>query len=197
MKVPPALTADGYEIQFGTNFLGHALLVQELMPLLQPSPDRSRVIFVASTAFHLAATIDFPTLKTPQTNLSYMGAGWRRYGQSKLAQLLYARQFAEKHPEIEICCLHPGIIATDLLSTLSYADQALVYTTNIGKMSTAEEGVRNSVWAATADHGDGEGQLKSGVYYEPVGKPGYLKGQASRDDVLGARLWEWTLAELK
>src|SRR5258705_2724480 len=90
----PSLTADGYNMQFGVNHLGHALLVKFLLPTLlrtaaQPSDD-VRIVLLTSSAHDWAPRggIAFDSLQNTQAYLTSK----QRYGQSKLAHILYARQ---------------------------------------------------------------------------------------------------------
>src|SRR5947209_9799447 len=83
MAIPRRQTVDGFEMQLGTNHLGHFALTGRLLPVLLNTPG-ARVIMVSSGA-HKGATIDFEDL---QGERSYQP--WRAYGQSKLANLLFA-----------------------------------------------------------------------------------------------------------
>jgi NAD(P)-dependent dehydrogenase (short-subunit alcohol dehydrogenase family) len=87
MALPPALTKDGYELQFGTNHLGHALIIKQLLPTLLKIAG-ARIVSFSSLGFMLHPTggILFNGLKTPQS-LGFMGS-WTRYGQSKLANIV-------------------------------------------------------------------------------------------------------------
>ncbi|KAH7159488.1 hypothetical protein B0J13DRAFT_539072 [Dactylonectria estremocensis] len=193
MARPPGLTKEGYEIQFGTNHVGHALLLKLLLPLLvktasAPASD-VRVVSVSSVAhkFGPSGGIQFDTLKT----LAEAMATNDRYGQSKLANILYAREVARRYPQLTTVAIHPGTVKTDLQksndgSFIVSAFQKVVVPI-IGV--SVEEGVKNQLWAAT-----GEG-VKNGEYYVPVGIPG--KGSAlSMDRELSQKLWEWTEKEL-
>lgn len=107
MAVPWSKTEDGYEIQFGTNHVGHALLTKLLLPTLlktaeEPNSD-VRVINVSSEGHMLAPGIiyDQDTLESYQT--------WRRYGQSKLANIFHARELQRRYPQITATSLHPGV----------------------------------------------------------------------------------------
>lgn len=70
-----------------------------------------------------------------------MIGSWLRYGQSKLANVLYARELAERYLNILSLSIHPGVIKTSLISDLGWADKLLVYVTSVGQMLTPEEGV--------------------------------------------------------
>ena len=154
-----------------------------------------RVVMVSSTGWGLApspAGILFDKLKTPQ---DMMMGRYFRYGQSKLANVLWARELSARLGAEGILAfsITPGVVATSLVTDLNVVDRALVYLTNIGKVQTPEEGVRNLLWAVGAPRES----VKGGVFYEPVGKVSKLETKASRDPELGGRLWEWTHEELK
>jgi NAD(P)-dependent dehydrogenase (short-subunit alcohol dehydrogenase family) len=83
------LTKQGYEMQMGVNHLGHALLFNELQPLLEKSQP-SRVIAVSSLAVRLSTTDDW--LRASSTLESVEYDPWRAYGNSKMANVLFARQ---------------------------------------------------------------------------------------------------------
>jgi NAD(P)-dependent dehydrogenase (short-subunit alcohol dehydrogenase family) len=197
MAKPAALSADGYEIHFATNHLGHALLTRKLLPLLERTADSIpgadvRIVMVTSTAWRGAPPggIQFDRLRTTQE----MALGrWLRYGQSKLANMLYARELAKRYGQkILSFSLTPGVVTTGLVTDLSLLDKALVYVPNIGRMKTPEEGTHNLLWAIAARRED----IKPGAFYEPVGDLSKMKTKASEDPELGNRLWEWTEAEI-
>ncbi len=196
MAHPPALTTDGYEMQFGTNHLGHALLIKLLLPTLlrtanQPDAD-VRVVSNTSLGFkaHPSNGIDFANLRTTQE--SAVLGHWIRYGQSKLANILYASEIARRYPNITSTSVHPGVINTGMVGDLGFWNKAFVYVANVGKMVTLEQGVCNQLWAATAC----KDQVTNGGYYEPVGVPG-THDKVSNDEKLAAELWEWTQKELE
>ncbi|KAF7513160.1 hypothetical protein GJ744_010556 [Endocarpon pusillum] len=193
---PPALTKDGYEMQFGTNHLGHALLIKLLLPTLLRTADQPdadvRVVSNASLAFkaHPSKGIDFANLRTTQE--SAVLGGWIRYGQSKLANILYASEIARRYPSITSTSVHPGVINTGGVGGLGFWSKAFVFIANVGKMVTLEQGARNQLWAATA----GKDQITNGGFYEPVGVPG-THDKLSNDENLARELWEWTQKELE
>ena len=197
MAQPPGLTEDGYELHFGTNHLGHALLIKLLLPTMlrtaeEPNSD-VRIVILTSAGFRatpMANGIVFKDLRTTQD----MGAagGWMRYGQSKLANLLYATELARRYPSITTVSIHPGVVGTGLVANLSILNKALVYVTNLGKVKTPTEGVWNQLFAATGKREE----LVSGQYYEPVGVLGQ-HNKYSNNKELAERLWEWTQEELK
>jgi len=198
MMVPAAVTKDGYEIQFGTNHVGHALLTKLLLPTLlktaqEPGAD-VRVVSVSSFGHFFAPSkgILFDQVKTPMA--SYMTH--TRYGQSKLANILFATELARRYPSITAVAIHPGVVDTNLYKSvfsgiLSPMDKlkSCVYT-------TVQDGVKNQLWAATGKKGDAAGEVRSGEYYTPVGVAGQGTRLASNSEVAG-RLWEWTEKELE
>ncbi|OQE40941.1 hypothetical protein PENCOP_c005G03530 [Penicillium coprophilum] len=91
-----------------------------------------------------------------------------RYGQSKLANILWAKQLAS--PSFTVSSVHPGVVKTDLLSGARNAPpvfRAIFWAAHVlGFKSTVETGVKNQLWAAVSK------DVKSGEYYEPVGAGG-------------------------
>lgn len=195
MGTPPGLTTDGYEIQFGTNHLGHALLIKLLLPTMLQTAERPgadvRIVSNTSVGFkgHPRNGIDFPNLRTTQE--TPLIGHWIRYGQSKLANILYASEIARRHPQITSTSVHPGVINTGLVSDLGLLNRAFVWVTTWGKMVPLEEGAKNQLWCATVE----KGNITNGGFYEPVGIPGE-HDKLSNDAKLAAELWEWTQTEL-
>ncbi|KAB8207598.1 hypothetical protein BDV34DRAFT_211606 [Aspergillus parasiticus] len=192
MALPPGLTKDGYEVQFGTNHLGHTLLIRKLLPLMQRTAETGadvRVIILTSRGYqlHPYGGIIFDDLKTTQ-DYGFLGS-WKRYGQSKLANILYTRELARRYPAITAVSVHPGVITTGLVENLGWAHRWFIYATTYNQMVTLEEGAYNQLWAATTSK-DG---LETGQYYMPVGVASNDKlTKTGRDDVLAGQLWEWT-----
>jgi NAD(P)-dependent dehydrogenase (short-subunit alcohol dehydrogenase family) len=197
MAVPAALSKDGYEIHFATNHLGHALLTYKLLPLLLHTADLEssdvRIILVTSTAWRGTPPggIVFGKVKTKQ-EMAVLGR-WLRYGQSKLANMIFARELAARYPKILSFSITPGVVSTGLVTDLGLADRALIYIPNIGKVKTPEEGTHNLLWAIGAPQKD----IKRGVFYEPVGRLSTMESKPSKDPELGKKLWDWTETELR
>lgn len=107
------LTADGFEQQFGVNYLGHFLLTQKLLPVLQKAP-KARIVHLASIA-HWAGSIKPNKFRAEgfYNPLFY-------YGQSKLANLLFSNALAEQMANSTITnnALHPGGVASDIYRDL-------------------------------------------------------------------------------
>lgn len=198
MAAPTALTNDGYELQFGTNHVGHALFTKLLTPVLEktatePNSDvRVVVLSSAAVAFTPKEGIVFDTLKTTQDSIGT----WDRYGQSKLANALYARQLAQHYPQWTVTAIHPGVVQTNLQHYAVERHWFLIPVMAIATrfLTTVEDGAQNQLWAATAPK---NGITSGGLYY-PVGDlTGGRRGTFSTDDAMAKRLWEWTEQELK
>ncbi|KAH8783393.1 hypothetical protein F5883DRAFT_637645 [Diaporthe sp. PMI_573] len=198
MASDAGLTKDGYEVQFGTNHVGHALLTKLLAPVLdktaaEPSSD-VRVVVLTSAAVAMAPKdgIEFDTLKTEQEP---MGT-WARYGQSKLANALFARQLAKLHPTWTVMAIHPGVVTTNLSRHVQeryWFAKGLISIANL-LLTTVQQGALNQLWGATAPKGD----IKSGEMYFPVADlTGGRRGPHVKDDALAKKLWDWTEQELK
>jgi NAD(P)-dependent dehydrogenase (short-subunit alcohol dehydrogenase family) len=194
MAVPADVTKDGYEIQFGTNHLGHALLMKHLLPIMLHTSDAygdARIVSLTSLGMRGAPSggIIFKDLQTKQ---EFAFGRWFRYAQSKLANILYGAEIARRYPTISVAAVHPGVIKTDLVNSLGFADRMLVAVTNIGNILTPEQGVHNQLWAATVD----KKGLQSGAYYERVGQIG-KPSKYSEDTKLAGELFEWTQSQLE
>lgn len=131
MAKPPALTEDGYEMQFGVNCLAHALLVKLFLPMLLERAELPhsdvRVVVLTSSAYRLAPKtgVDFKNVRTKQD--SGPGARWTRYGQSKTAGLLLSVELARHYPQITSTVVHPGVINTGLVSGLPLGAKLVVH----------------------------------------------------------------------
>lgn len=200
MALDPALSKDGYEIQFATNHLGHALLIKLLLPCMlktaeQPGSD-VRIINLSSMAHQTVPSkgIELDTLKTTQSGLGpfYTPSKWMRYGQSKLANLLYARALARRYPSIKTVSVHPGFVRTDLHATEGFTDRIIINTLAGSNWLAVEQGSYNQTWAATTP----KENLENGAYYVPVAVKGELTTATARDERLAEQLYTWTEAEL-
>lgn len=200
MAVPYSTTKEGYEIQFGTNHVGHALLTKLLMPVLletakQPGAD-VRIVNVSSMGHLMAPSGGI--IFDQQALESYMTA--RRYGVSKLANILFTRELAARYPQITSVSLHPGVILTDLYTTVrkNWILNPLVYVYGgmmgflPGHFKDAAGGALNQVWAATTP----KDNLKNGEYYRPVGVHSFCSPYA-KDLGLAKKLWDWTEGEFQ
>ena len=182
-------TADGFEMQFGTNYLGHFALTARLMPLLRRSSG-PRVVSVSSLA-HRTGSIDFGDLQGTR-----LYSPWKAYGQSKLACLMFALELQRRSDaagwNLTSDAAHPGFSRTNLFASgpgglLSVAtDFAAPFFGH-----SAADGARPILFAATSP------QAKPGAHYGPGGF-GELRGAPApalimpraRDAATAARLWD-------
>lgn len=189
MGTEPGLTKDGYEIQWGTNHMGHALLTNLLMPALENTKD-VRIVSLSSHG-HTSVPVNGLRLdNTPKSEAVELGA-YGRYFQSKLANVLWARHMAKVYPQLTIAAVHPGVVQTQLLEGASGTP---FYIKVLGKLGyrflkTVEDGVRNQVWASVSE------DVVSGEYYEGIGVGG-LASEDGKSDELAEKLWLWTEKEL-
>ncbi|KAM7196245.1 hypothetical protein V8F20_007085 [Naviculisporaceae sp. PSN 640] len=204
MMTPAGVTQDGYELQFGTNHLGHALLTKLLAPLLVQTAKTHadadvRLVVLTSDAHQFAPSSEgilFDSLKSDQASLYSVA----RYGQSKLANILFAREVGRRYKEKGIKCVsvHPGRVNTNLTNPVknwNFLTRMLVplVANYSGFITTVDNGARNQLWAAA---GAKREELVDGEYYIPVGKLG-PGSKFNKDDELARRLWEWTEQELE
>lgn len=203
MALPPGTTEQGYEIQFGTNHLGHALLTKLLLPtLLRTAEEKDsdvRVVALSSAGHVLAPPqgIVFEKLKSDMKNYFT----FRRYGQSKLANILFAKGLQKNYGSngITVVSVHPGVVNTSLYTTMlgGFGPLGKVMGMTQGFFYTSQEdGAKNQLWAAVGKKGGNKGEVTPGEYYCPVGTPGQGT-KISGDDMLADKLWEWTEKELE
>ncbi|KAH7253833.1 uncharacterized protein BKA55DRAFT_593484 [Fusarium redolens] len=183
------LTQDGLELQFGVNHVGNATLLMALLPIMQKTAEQGgEVRFVSVTSLgyagHPKKGIEFETLHSHQEHLPF--GTWSRYGQSKLANVVLAKELERRYPAIKSVVVHPGVIATNLVTGLGFWKRMFVYVTN-PTMMTVEQGGYNTAWAAAGDVKRDEAV----AFYEPVGKANKGDEMCFSED-LGKKLWEWT-----
>ena len=209
MAQPPALTKEGYEIQFGTNHVGHALLTKKLLPVLQKTASEPnadvRIVNLTSEGHKFAPK---PTGFIPKTCTTDMASynTFTRYGQSKLANILFTNELVRRYPAITSVSIHPGVVATGLPDSFQKAHPWLsVALGPVRKMveMAPSVGAYNQTWACvapvegkTGTAKDGLKPVKQGEYYVPVTKEGSAT-KFAKDGELARQLWEWTEGELK
>jgi len=189
MAPPRRSTAAGFELQFGTNHLGHFALTGLLLDRMDGRND-ARVVTVSSVA-HRMGRINFDDL---QAERKY--GRWRAYGQSKLANLLFAfeldRRLREAGSAVRSVAAHPGYAATNLQSAAPpMPDRLFMAVTNRLLAHGADMGALPTLYAATYPG------LEGGTYIGPDGffeQRGYPKpvgtSQAARDDAVARKLWD-------
>lgn len=182
MALPKLEQKHGFELQFLTNHLGHFYLLTRLLDLLQPE---GRVVILSSAAHTSApaAGIEFDNLSGSR---GY--APWANYGQSKLANLLTARELGRRLAGTGQVAnaVHPGVISTNLGRHMgAIANIALA----IGKplfLKTIPQGAATQTWAAVHP---GAGKI-NGEYLADCNVA--VSSRSGADMALAARLWEET-----
>ncbi|KAL8732403.1 MAG: hypothetical protein Q9166_002801 [cf. Caloplaca sp. 2 TL-2023] len=194
MATPLAETEDGYESQFGTNHMGHALFTKLLLPtLLETAKEEGadvRIVNLTSEGHNLAPRRQ--GLLFDKAQLDKQGP-WARYGQSKLANILYTKELARRYPSITSVAIHPGLILTDLYAPNQQSNFLLRYGLKVvGPLIMADvpTGTVNQLWGAI----EKKGEVVSGGYYTPVGKSSSGSKWAQKQD-LAQELWDWTEKE--
>lgn len=187
MFPPPGLTKDGYESQFGVNYMAHFLLTFELLVLLKNGPN-SRVVTLSSIAHH-NGVIDFNNLKLEKPFDKF-----REYGQSKVADLIFALELQRRLEEQGLNCIsvacHPGTSKTALLRT----DNPDMW--DKFPHMDANQGAYSTLYAATEP-------IQGGVYIGPnrdmerTGYPERAKISAyAQNEETAKQLWAYTEQEL-
>ncbi len=198
MAPPERKTADGFELQIGTNHLGHFAFTGLVLPALLATPHGARVVVTSSFAHRMAKTIDLSSLTPGGDHRPYQR--WRSYGESKLANLLFMLELQRRSMASELSltsvAAHPGYAATGLQDTGPAMGGATV-----GSRTMA---VLNKVVAQPAAHGawpllmagtqpglPGGSYVGPGAMFEQRGRPRLVgMSSAASDPALASRLWE-------
>ena len=183
MIPPQSTTEDGFEIQFGVNFVGHFALTGHLFDLLE-STIASRVVTLSSIA-HRGAAIDFDNFR-----LEKEYSDWREYGQSKLADIIFALEFDKRLKsngnQIKSLAAHPGFSKTDLQV---HMDKDMLASLDL---MTAKEGAQPTLAACLHENAKGGQYWGPDGHNEQKGKPALAKIDAvALDETLNAKLWDW------
>jgi NAD(P)-dependent dehydrogenase (short-subunit alcohol dehydrogenase family) len=192
MALPYCTTADGFEMQLGTNHLGHYALTGRLLPLLLAA-EGSRVVTVSSLV-HRMGRMRWDDLQSERRYDK-----WQAYGQSKLANLLFTfelqrRLSAAKVETIAVAC-HPGYSSSNLhlagprMTGSSLAGRMMSLANRVAAQS-AEMGALPSLYALTADDVQGGDFVGPGGPMQIWGYPTKVEPAAmAKDTELAAELW--------
>ena len=199
LAAPPRrqVTRDGYEIQFGTNFLGHFALTALLLPLLVRASS-PRVVTVSSLV-DKRAKLSFEDLMSERHY-----SPTKSYGQSKLALLIFSRELQRRSDAkgwgLRSVSAHPGIAVTELTKARP-GQPVLRFNSLFERVSpyigqTAQQGALPILFAATSPDADPGGYYGPTGFLELKGPPGVAtSSKVSRDPRVAAQLW--TIAEAK
>jgi retinol dehydrogenase-12 len=175
------LTADGFEIHFGVNHLGHFLLTEQLLPRIIESGrgPGARIVVVSSDAHYQAKGINFDQLRSRTKTVT----GLPEYSVSKLANVLFAQELARRLADtgVNAYCLHPGVVASEIWKRVPWPFRSIIKR----RMLTIEEGAQTSLYCATSPEVAGE----TGLFYDKsaVREPSKLATPA-----LAAELWAYS-----
>lgn len=187
MFPPASKTKDGFELQFGVNFIAHFALTVHLFELINSTKD-SRIVTLSSIA-HKNGKIDFENLKLEKPYDKF-----REYGQSKVADLIFTFELQRRLTKIGSKTVsvgaHPGISKTELLRT----DKPEMI--NEFPHMSANQGAFSSLYAATEP-------IEGGSYIGPNGE-GEMTGlpaqafvaEYAKGETIGRTLWEYANREL-
>ncbi|SEL02172.1 oxidoreductase [Parapedobacter koreensis] len=190
MMPPASKTDDGFELQFGVNFIGHFALTGHLYPLLKERKN-GRVVTVSSGASTFAKEVDFDNLKLEKPYDAN-----REYAVSKLAGLQFAFELDRRLKAIGSSLLstasHPGVVYTDLQRHIP-EDELKAAWKNFSTVSDPWQGALPSLFAATSE------AVTGGDYYGPDGEreqsgypaPSQLLTGAERDEEQARKLWHY------
>jgi retinol dehydrogenase-12 len=176
------VTKDGFEIQFGTNHLGHYLFTRLLLDRIKRG--QGRIVNVASVAHYRAHGIDWEAVRRKTRTR----VGMHEYSVSKLANVLFTKELARRlaGTGVTTYALHPGGVATDVWRRLPQPLRWLV----TRKMLTPEQGAQTTLKCATAP----ELASETGKYYDDCKER--RPSRLADDIALAAELWtksaEWT-----
>ena len=189
MAPPRSETRDGFELQFGTNHLGHFALTAALLPLMEGRSD-ARVVTVSSGA-HRRGRINFDDLHGER---SY--SRWGAYAQSKLANLLFTyeleRRLRASTSTARAVAAHPGYAATNLQSAAAPKfDVAIMAIGNALLAQSASMGALPTLYAATYPDLPGATYVGPDGFMEMRGFPKIVEpAAAARDESHARRLWQ-------
>jgi NAD(P)-dependent dehydrogenase (short-subunit alcohol dehydrogenase family) len=202
MATPKQRTKDGFELQFGSNHLGHAALTWLLMPALRATP-ASRVVTLSS----VVARIGRLNLTDPNYQHRWYES-WLAYGQAKLANAVFARELDRRlraaDLDVRSIAAHPGYSRTQLTANMSRSRGGLrgaitERVTDFGNSLIGQDvrvGALPQLFAATSDQAEGGKYYGPRGFQELHGSPRQVAfPRGARDDSLGPRLWDVT-AEL-
>lgn len=183
MMPPYSKTSDGFELQMGTNHLGHFALTGLLLDLIRGT-EGARIVNVSSMA-HKNGKLDFDDLNWENRSYKKM----RAYGDSKIANIYFTYSLQERlggDTDVKVTASHPGWTATDLqrhVGLFEFLNRFLAQGIDIGALPT--------LYAATAP------DVKGGDYFGPAGfmeMKGYPKkvesNKLSQDKEIAAKLWD-------
>jgi len=183
MNPPYTKTKDGFELQFGTNHLGHFALTGLLIDLIKKTPN-SRIVNVSSTA-HKIGKLNFEDLNWETRRYKKM----RSYGDSKLANLYFSKELQRRLDKessgVIVASAHPGASSTPLTRhSLFFRILSLI-------VQNSEMGALPTLYAAVGPDIQGNDYIGPGGFQETRGYPKKVEpAEHAKDDDIAAKLWD-------
>lgn len=179
------ITKDGFEMQIGTNHLGHFLLTNLLLDVLKTSQP-SRIINVASTA-HLYGHLNLDDINSEKFYNAHL-----TYGGSKLANILFTNELAKRleGSGVKTCALHPGVVRTELMRFVLESSKiikvilTLIYPFFWFFSKSPKQGAQTNLYCSLVAHE----KLENGKYYSDCRIK--FSRPAARDEKKMKKLWE-------
>ena len=170
------MTSSGFEIMFGTNYVGPFLFTNLLLDRLKDAGN-ARIVNVASTVHYQAKGIDWEAVRQPTKS----AAGMKEYAVSKLANVLNAQELARRleGTGVTTYSLHPGVVASDVWRKVPWPARSVIKVF----MKSTEDGAKTTLHCAASP----EAASETGLYYDEakVKKPSSVATPE-----LAAELWE-------
>jgi len=195
VMAPPAeeTTVQKYDLQFGTNVIGHWLFTKLLLPVLiaatdvSPTHEKARVVTVSSSANYLTKGLDFEAFVDGPGRSKYQI--WELYNKSKFGNVVVARELARRYGDkIVATSLNPGNIRTELQRHMSSWQNVMLRL----MLYPVSYGALTQLYCATAPAaGDANGGFF--IPWARAGKP----NKAAEDLQVGEKLWEWLEEQMK
>lgn len=174
------MTQSGFELAFGTNYVGPFLLTALLSDRLRESAP-ARIVNVASEGHYRASGIDFEAVRKPTKHRT----GFPEYCVSKLGNVLHAQELARRldGEGVTTYSLHPGAVATEVWRSVPWPIRPLIKR----RMLSSAEGARTTLYCATSP----ELATESGHYYDGCERK---EPSATATQELAAELWDRSVA---
>ncbi|KIY43464.1 NAD(P)-binding protein [Fistulina hepatica ATCC 64428] len=190
VMTPPIdmVTADGYDLQFATNVIGHFVLLRSLLPVLLSTAkaatndsQKPRVVFTSS-AMELFGTLKFDTLKDGRARRKF--GSMALYNQSKMANVVLSQELFRRYGKEGIisCAVNPGNLQSELTRYTSWFLKLMLKP----MLHPARMGALTQLYAATSP----DVASSNGEYFIPWGRRGQCN-PASLDPEVGDKLWSW------
>jgi NAD(P)-dependent dehydrogenase (short-subunit alcohol dehydrogenase family) len=211
MATPFALSADGFEAQWQTNYLSHWVLTWHLLDALigstlRDADDGGLTAVAAGTARVVNVTSDGHNF-APKVGINFKdinqvkAQSFSRYGQSKVGNILHVKQLnklfgpdgTSKRGVLWTAAVHPGHLDTNLNKQTNFPKFVNTLLRTLGAYSPPSEGALNSLFAVASPEFKGS---YSGEYFVP-GQKKKQPSKVARDMELAGRLWDWTEEEMR